>query len=201
MMRMPGRVGLCLVGAALVALAGCYRDHDSGSVPASQLIRVTPGSLSIPAGGGGFVTVMVSRSPASPGWLTLPMSFSLTLAGAPAGIQGTGTLAAGALTGTLALSVDPSVAPQTLQGLKVVATSLNSSPNLALQASLDLTIAPPLPPGQLRVDGVQASGGLQQAGSVVNTPVALEPVAVRQSTDSTGVESVRHGFYPAPPAD
>ena len=178
-------------------LVGCYQDHEPRSPSASPLIRVTPGNLSVPAGGGGFVTVMVDRYPLNPDWQVLQMPFTLTLVGAPAGILGTGTLAAGALTGTLALSVDPSVAPQTLQGLKVVA----SSPNLTLQASLDLTIAPPLPPGQIRVDGVQASGGLQQAGAVTNTPLALEPVVARESTDSTGVETVRHGFYPASPTD
>jgi hypothetical protein len=152
-------------------------------------VQVSPSSLSIPAGGGGFVTVTATRTPGAQGPLTLSLDQP------PPGLVGSGTIAGNDSTGTLALWVDPSVAPQAIPNLRVKA----SEGTAEAETVFALTVAPPLPLGLVRPDLVQAGGGTQQGGSLVNTPVAQEPVATTTASDPAKVVVVRHGFHPSVP--
>lgn len=173
-------------------LAGCFGGkHDEGrSSTGSFQVQVTPAGLVIPAGGGGFVTVTAPRP--LPHFLDYQGPLTLTLDGAPAGVTGSGSIAADHSSGTLALQVDASVAPRTIQGLRVVARGGSA----VAEVTFALTVAPPLPPGQIRADLVQASGRAQTGGTLANTPVIQEPVAARSATDAAQVVAVRHGFDP-----
>jgi hypothetical protein len=158
-------------------------------------VTVSPSHLSVPAGGGGYVTVTVSR-PLPPA-ATSQEALTLSLDQAPTGVTGSGTIAANASTGTLSLLVDGAVTPQTLTALHVKATGSV----LSGQTTFDLTIAAALPAGQLRADLVQASGQRQQGGTLANTPVVQEPVAATPAADTAQTEAARHGFHPATPAN
>jgi hypothetical protein len=136
------------------------------------------------------VTVTTTRP--LPHFLDYQGALTLALDGAPAGVRGSGTISADHTSGTFALQVDASVAPGTIRGLQVVA----SGGSALAMASFDLTVAPPLPPGQLRADGVQASGRRQTGGTLANSPVAQEPVAATAAADAARVVGVRHGFDP-----
>lgn len=181
-----------LVIALLLPLAGCLggKDHGSSRTEGSFRVEVTPAGLIIPAGGGGFVTVTTARP--LPHVLDYQGALTLSLEGAPAGVRGSGSISADHTSGTLALQVDASVAPGTIRGLRVLA----SGGGTAAQATFDLTVAPPLPPGQIRTDGVQASGRAQQGGTLANTPVIQEPVAATPAADTAQVVAVRPGFDP-----
>jgi len=122
---------------------------------------------------------------------------ALSLDQPPAGVAGSGSIAADQTTGTLSVWVDASVAPQTLQGLRVKVSGASAS----AVARFDLTVAPPLPPGELRADLVQASGGRQQGGTLANAPVVQEPVAATPAADAAQVQSLRHGFHPSVPSN
>lgn len=181
-----------LVVVLALPLAGCFggrHDGESRSEGSFQ-VQVTPAGLVIPAGGGGFVTVTAPRP--LPHFLAYQGPLTLALDGAPAGVTGSGSIAADHASGTLMLSVDASVAPRTIQGLRVVARGGNA----VAEVSFALTVAPPLPPGQLRADGVQASGRAQSGGTLANTPVIQEPVAATSATDAAKVVGVRHGYLP-----
>lgn len=188
--------GAGLVAGLLLPLLACLGESRRATATTGAfLVQVSPGSLSVPAGGGGTVTVTATRAlphvPATQGPLTLALDQ------APAGVTGGGTIAADRSTGVLSLLVDASVAPRTLQGLRVKVTGGSQT----AIATFDLTIAPPLPPGQLRADLVQASGGAQQGGTYANTPVVQEPVAARPAADPAQVQTLRHGFHPAAPSN
>lgn len=179
----------------LLGLAGCSGGHREGSriQDGAFQVQVSPASLSIPAGGGGFVTVSAARP--LPHYLDYQGDLSLSLQGAPAGVRASGTLAADHTAGTLALYVDASVAPANLANLRVVA----SGGGWTASAPFQLAVAPALPPGQIRADGVQASGQAQAGGTLANTPVIQEPVAATSAQDSVQVLAVRHGFLPDAP--
>lgn len=130
-----------------------------------------------------------SRSRLTPG----SGSLSLVLEGAPAGVGASGTIAPNGTSGTLSFWVDASVAPQSLPHLRVRA----SSGGVSGSAPFGLTIDPPLPPGQISPNGVQASGQAQTGGALANTPVIQEPVAATNASDSVQVVGVRHGYYPS----
>ena len=181
-----------LVVVLALPMAGCLGGkHDDGPRAAGSFqVQVTPAGLIIPAGGGGFVTVTAPRP--LPHFLAYQGPLTLALDGAPAGVTGSGTIAADHASGTLALAVDASVAPRTIQGLRVVARGGDA----VAEVTFDLTVAPPLPPGQLRTDGVQASGRSQSGGTLANTPVIQEPVAATSATDAAKVVGVRHGYLP-----
>ncbi len=190
--RRTGAGVAILLGLSLVGCLGGKKDE----VPRGDgafLVQVSPASLSIPAGGGGFLTVATARP--LPHHLDYQGPLALSLQGAPAGVVASGTLSADRTTGTLAVVVDPAVPPQTLAHLKVVA----AGGGLAGLADISLTIAPPLPPGLIRPDGVQASGRPQTGGTLANTPVALEPAAATTAADAAQVVAVRHGFLPDSP--
>ena len=116
----------------------------------------------------------------------------LSLDGAPAGIVGSGIVASGAMTGQLSLIVASGVAPQTLDAVRLKGTS----GGLTQVATFKLVVASALPTGQIRADQVQASGGTQAAGMIVNTSIAMEPVAVVSTKDAAGTTEVRTGFKP-----
>jgi len=196
-MRIRHRLaGAGLVIGLLLPLTACLGGSRAASTATGALlVQVSPGSLSIPSGGSGYVSVTTARAlphvPNDAGVLTL------TLDQAPAGVTGSGTIPADRSTGTLTLAVDASVAPQTLQGLRVKVTS----PTRVALATFDLIIAPPLPPGEIRADLVQAGGGAQQGGIYANTPVVQEPVAARPASDAAQVQTLRPGFHPAMPSN
>ena len=185
-----------LVAGLLLPLLACFGgSHQAATVNGAFLVQVSPGSLSIPAGGGAFATVTTARAlphfPSNQGPLTLALDQ------APAGVTGSGTIAADRTSGTLALLVDASVAPQAYRSLRVTV----SGGGQTAVATFDLTVAAPLPPGQIRADLVQASGARQQGGTYGNTPVVQEPVAATAATDAAQVQTVRHGFHPAVPSN
>lgn len=176
-----------LLPASLLILAGaCHSSHSSAPAPSFSL-SVSPAALSIPAGGGGFVTVTVARTGGFSDAVTL------SLDGAPAGVVGSGTLAATSQTAQLALLVAREVAPQSLETLRVKGTA----GALTQTGTFKLVIAAPLPPGQISADLVQASGGVQRAGTLENTGMAQEPVKAGTAKDAAGTVEVRHGFQPS----
>jgi len=192
--RLP-RVSLSILAIFALPLAGCLGDQDGHRSSASSDLQVTvsPSQLSVPAGGGGYVTITATRPVLRLGAYRTPLT--LNLEQAPVGVNGSGTIAGDQSTGTLTLWVDAAVAPQSIQGLRIKATG----GGLAAIRGFDLTIAPPLPPGHIRADLVQASGGLQKGGTLTNTPLAQEPVAATPASDAARVQATRHGFHPNGP--
>ena len=181
-------VGLqCLL---FISVLGCHGGGGSGTTappPPSFTLALSPPNLSIPAGGGGYATVTVTRISG------FAEAITLSLDGAPTGVVGKGTVAGSARTGQLALLVAPDVAPQSLDTLRVKGTSAS----LTQTAPFRLVVAPRLPVGQIPVDLVQASGGQQRLGGMENTVVALEPVVAKTSKDALGNTDLRHGFRPS----
>ena len=195
MLRISAFAAIGLAAALLLPLTACMGgNRESTFTTGAFQVQVNPTSLSIPAGGSGYLTVTATRP--LPHALDYQGPLALSLVGAPAGVQAIGTLAPDQSSATLTLWVDGSVAPRTIPNLQVMASGGGAS----AEVSFALTVAPPLPPGQLRADLVQASGGLQQGGTLANTPVALEPVAATTASDAAQVEAVRHGFFPAVPS-
>ena len=195
MLRNRRFLAVGLLATLLLTLTACMGENrESTFTTGAFQVQVNPSRLSIPSGGSGYVTV--SATWPLPHALDYQGPLALSLVGAPAGVQATGTLAPDQASATLTLWVDGSVAPQTIPNLQLVA----SGGGATAEVSFALTIAPPLPPGQLRADLVQASGGLQQGGTLANAPFALEPVAATTASDAAQVEAVRHGFFPAVPS-
>jgi hypothetical protein len=197
-MRTRSRLaGAGLVTGLLLPLLACLGGNRQASSPATGVyqVQVSPGRLSIPAGGGGYATVTIPRTlphvPDTQGPLTL------SLDQAPAGVTGSGSIPADRSTGMLALVVDGAVAPQALLGLRV---KVSGGGRVAL-GTFDLLVTAPLPPGQLSADLVQASGQAQQGGTLANTPVVQEPVAAIPASDAAQVQAVRPGFHPAVPSN
>lgn len=188
-------VGAGLITLLALSLAGCAGGGASGlraTTTGALQVQISPASLSLPAGTGGTVTLTAARplAPRFEGPLTV------TVEGLPAGIQASGTVPADARTGSLRFWVDPSVSPQALAHLRVVATGQGVNASTAFS----LTILSPLPMGAITPDGVQASGRPQTGGSFSNTPVAQEPVAATEAADSVQVVAVRHGYLPDSPS-
>src|SRR5512133_427224 len=102
-MRIRHRLaGAGLVAGLLLPLLACF----GGSRPAAPaggafVAQVSPGSLSIPAGRGGYLSVTTARNlPHAP---NLQGPLTLSLDQAPAGVTGSGTIPADRSTGTLSL--------------------------------------------------------------------------------------------------
>lgn len=193
-LRRPSGAGLIFLLS--LGFVGCSGNSGSGvqaTATGGVQVRVSPASLSLPAGTASTVTLTAARHviPDYPGALTV------TVQGLPAGVQASGTVAAGTRTGSLRIWVDGTVAPQTLAHLRVVA----SGNGVSASTPFALTILAPLPVGAITPDGVQASGRAQAGGAFANTPVAQEPVAATQATDSVQVVGVRHGFLPDTPSN
>lgn len=182
----PSFLRILSPGLMLVLAGACHGSRNAAPAPSFSL-SVSPAALSIPAGGGGFATVTVARTGGFGDAITL------SLDGAPAGVVGSGALAATAQTAQMALWVAREVAPQSLDLLKVKGTA----GTLTRTGTFKLVIAPPLPPGQISADLVQASGGVQRAGTLENTGMAQEPVKAGTAKDAAGTVEVRHGFQPS----
>lgn len=184
------QIAVALALAAFIACSGSGGSGPSQPPPPPQpsfSLSVSPSTLNIPAGSEGSAIVTVVRT----GGFT--DAITLSLDGPPPGVQGSGLVAANALTGPLSLLVAANVAPQSLDSLRVKGTA----GALAQTTTLRLVIVPALPVGQISTDLVQASGGTQRAGAMENTGVALEPTVASTSKDATGTVEVRHGFIPS----
>jgi len=177
---------LVVTASSLALFSGCHGGGGRAPAPAFGL-AVSPAALSIPAGGGGFATVTVTRV----GGFADPVT--LSLGGAPAGVVGSGIVAATAQTGQLSLLVASGVTPQSLDALSVKGVS----GSMTQTGSFRLVIAPPLPAGRISPDQVQASGGVQRGGVMENAVLASEPVQASTSKDPGGSVEVRSGFKPS----
>ena len=177
-------------GLVAVLLCSCH-GGGNGSPATAPLptfaLSVSPAALSIPSGGGGFAVVTIVRSGGFSDTVTL------SLDGAPAGVIGSGTVAAAAQTAQLSLFVAREVSPQTIDLLRVKGTS----GNLTQTGEFKLVVAPALPVGQISPDQVQAAGKLQRGGAIENTCLTFEPVTASNAKDSSGAVEVRHGFRPS----
>ncbi|HEY3400195.1 MAG TPA: hypothetical protein VGK03_06135 [Geothrix sp.] len=179
--------------AALVAgLLACGGGGGGGTAapPAAVAdfsIQVTPGSLQIPAGGSGFLTITLSRLNG------FSSAVALTGAGFPAGVVAGGTVPAGATTLQLPVAVAPGVAPSTYAGLSLRAQAAT----LSHDAPFGLTVAPALVPGHLRDDLVQAAGGRQTGGGFENQAIVREGFPALMAKDANDSTRIRHGFHPS----
>lgn len=149
-------------------------------------LRVTPASVSVPAGGSAFVTVTLTRL----NGFDAPVTLSGT--GFPSGVVASGIIPAGSTTLQLPVAVDPAVAAKAYSGLAI----RGRWGLLVRDAAFDLTVALALPPSHLRVDGVQAAGVRQAGGTFVNVGVGQEPLPATTVKDANDTIRVRHGFDP-----
>lgn len=148
-------------------------------------LQVSPATLQIPAGGSGYVTVSVSRLNGFRGDVTVSAT------GWPTGSSATVLVPEGSGSATLPIVVAPGVAPATFNALQLT----GQGGGVTQAVAFALTVAPALPPPPLREDAVQAAGGRQAAGAVVNQALVQEPL--RAATASVGTTQVRHGFLPS----
>ncbi len=151
-------------------------------------LSASPASLDIPSGGSGYLTVSVTR------YGGFPEAITLSVPGLPSGVVASGSVAAGALTGRLTLTVADGVSAQSLGNLVLTGTSGSRVQTIPLE----LSVLAALPPASLPPNQVQASGSLQTGGNLANQAVALEPLGATTAHDSTGNLEVRHGFLPEP---
>jgi len=187
--RSPSRLfAWHLAGCGLLALGatGCG-GLDSKALAGKQAftVAVSPASLEVPAGGSGYAVVTVVRNGGFTGAVTLSMT------GLPAGVGVDGAVPAGAGSGYLTMTADPSVTPQTWSSL----TLTGQSGALASTAAFALTVQAPLAPSTYPMDRVDASGGTSAGGPWRNTAVFMEPVAQVQNTGS-GAFVNQAGFLP-----
>lgn len=191
----PLKLPSVVLASCLLACGG--GSGRGGSTPAPPAaadfsLQVAPGSLQIPAGGSGFLTLTVSRlngfSPA----------VTITGVGFPAGVVISGTVPAGASTLQLPVVVGADVPPSAYTGLSLRA----QAGALGHEAPFSLTVTQALEPGQLRDDLVQAAGGRQAWGAYENQAVVREGVSILTARDVNDGIRARHGFYPSgTPAD
>ncbi len=150
-------------------------------------IQLSPASLSIPAGGSGFVTVTLSRLNG--------FSSSVTLSGAgfPSGVVANGSLASGVSSIQLPIAIAPGVATSNYSGLSI----RGQAGTLSHDAAIGLTVTAALAPSHLRDDLVQAAGGRQAGGTLENHAVVREAVPAKQVRDAGNTTEVRHAFLPS----
>jgi hypothetical protein len=179
-----------LVFSGLTFLMACGGGGGGGSTPppaaADFSLSVTPGSLQIPAGGSGFVTVTLSRLNG------FTADVALSGVNFPTGVVTGGTIPAGSTTLQLPVTVAPEVTPSAYAGLSL----RGSAGALGHDAAFSLTVAQALPPSHLRADLVQAAGGRQTGGVIENHSVVRETLPASTSQDTSGSTQVRHGFLP-----
>ena len=149
-------------------------------------VQVSPGSLQIPAGGAGYATVSISRLNGFTGAITL------TGVGFPAGSHASGTVPDGASSLPLPIVVSGTLASATFANLQIE----GRSGTLVQTAPFSLTVGPPLSAPQFSEDAIQAPGGRQGAGSIVNVAVVQEPLRAMTAANPSGSVKVRHGFLP-----
>jgi hypothetical protein len=148
---------------------------------------VAPGSLQIPAGGSGYITLTLSRLNG------FASAVSIVGVGFPAGVTASGTVPVGATTLQLPVIVATGVTPSAYSGLSLRATA----GTLSHDAPFGLTVAQALPPSHLRDDLVQAAGGRQIGGAFENQAIVREGHSILTVKDSNDSTRVRHGFYPS----
>ena len=178
--------------AALVAATLACGGGGGGSAPtpaatADFSLQVTPGSLQIPAGGSGFVTLTLARLNG------FTAAVTITGVGLPMGVVVGGTVPVGANTLQLPVAVAAGVLPSAYAGLSLRAQAGTLSHDTPFQ----LTVAQALAPGQLRDDSVQAAGGRQTGGTFENQGIVREGLPALTVKDVNDSTRVRHGFYPS----
>lgn len=178
-----------LAGVAVTLGLACGGGGGGGATPPPAAptfaLQVSPASLQVPSGGSGYVTVSVSRLNGFRG------DVSVTGTGLPAGVRATAVVPEGAGSAVLPIGVAEGVAPATFSALQLV----GQGGGVTQSVGFALTVAAPLPPPPLRDDAVQAGGGRQAAGTLVNQALMQEPL--RAATATAGTTQVRHGFLPS----
>lgn len=191
-MSRTSRLARPLAWLLLAALSACGGGGGGSASPPPAAtptfaVQVSPGSLQIPAGGGGYVTVSVSRLNGFTG------AIALTGLGFPAGTNASGVVPDGASSLVLPIAVSGTVAPATFPNLQIE----GRSGSLVQTAPFALTVSAHLAPAQLSEDAIQASGGRQGAGAVSNVAVVQEPLRAIPAANPSGTVQVRHGFLPS----
>nr|WP_320132566.1 hypothetical protein [uncultured Holophaga sp.] len=184
---------MLLLGLPAWMALGCSGSHRVGesrlSREAGFTLSASPSTLSVPAGGSGYLTVSTTRFGSFAGEITL------SVPGLPGGVTASGSIAAGASTGRLTVVVDGAVAPVELGALGVTGTS----GTLTRSSALTLEVSSALPASSLPAGREQAAGALQTGGSLENRMLVLEPVGASSvAQDSAGSLELRHGFLPVP---
>lgn len=177
------------LGLALALSLACGGGGGGGATPPPAPptfdLQVSPASLQVPAGGSGYVTVSVSRLNGFRG------DVEVAATGWPTGSSATVLVPAGATSATLPIVVAEGVSPATFPTLQLV----GQGSGVTRAVGFALTVAAPLPPPPLREDAVQAGGGRQAAGALMNQALVQEPL--RAATATAGTTQVRHGFLPS----
>ncbi|MDP1833110.1 MAG: hypothetical protein Q8K67_13710 [Geothrix sp.] len=181
-----------LVAGALACGGGGGSTPPPPPAAADFSLQVAPGSLQIPAGGSGYITLTLSRLNG------FASAVSIAGVGFPAGVVASGTVPVGATTLQLPVVVAAGVTPSVYAGLSLRATA----GTLSHDAPFGLTVAQALAPSQLRDDLVQAAGGRQTGGTFENQAIVREGFPALTAKDASDSTRVRHGFYPSGvPAD
>jgi len=180
-----------LACSTLLGLLAACGGGGGGGTPAPPAaadfsLQVTPGSLQIPAGGSGFVTVTLSRLNG------FTADVTLSGIGFPSGVVTGGIIPTGVTTLQLPVTVAPEVSPSAYAALSL----RGSAGTLSHDTGFSLTVAQALTPSHLRADLVQAAGGRQTGGVMENHSVVREPLPAHTSQDTSGSTQVRHGFLP-----
>jgi hypothetical protein len=172
----------------LVACGGGGGGGGTTPPPASAdfSLQVVPGSLQVPAGGSGLITVTLSRLNG------FTSAVSISGIGFPAGVVASGTVPTGSTTLQLPVAVATGVAPSAYTGLSL----RGQAGILSHDAAFSLTVAQALAPSHLRDDLVQAPGGRQTGGIIENQSVVRESLPAQTVQDTNDTIRVRHGFYP-----
>ena len=182
------RAPLVPLGLALVLGLACGGGGGGTRPPPAAptfALQVSPASLQVPAGGSGYVTVSVSRLNGFRGDVVVAGM------GLPTGAQATVVVPDGSGFATLPIVLAEGVAPATFNSLSLV----GHGGGITQAVAFALTVAAPLPPPSLREDAVQAGGGRQAAGPLVNQALVQEPL--RAASATAGTTQVRHGFLPS----
>lgn len=181
---------LALCSLVILAACGGGGGGSSSTAPAPAQadfsLQVAPGSLQIPAGGSGYLTVTLSRLNG------FTSAVSVSGVALPAGVVLSGSVPVGSNTLQLPVSVASGVTPSAYGGLGL----RGQAGTISHEAAFSLTVAPPLPPSHLRDDLVQAAGGRQTGGTLENLPVVGEAVPAQTVRDANDTTRLRQGFYP-----
>lgn len=188
LLLLPGLLsGVLLLSGSTACGGGGGGSQPAPPAAADFSLQVTPANLQIPAGGSGYVTVTLSRLNG------FTAAVTVTGVGFPAGVVVGGTVPAGATTLQLPVTVASGVTPTAYAGLSLRA----QGGGLSHDTAFGLTVAQPLPPGQLRDDLVQAAGGRQTGGAFENQAIVREGLPAQVVKDANDSTRVRHGFYPS----
>ncbi len=181
-----------LVAGALACGGGVGGNTSAPPAAADFSLQVAPGSLQIPAGGSGYITLTLSRLNG------FASAVSIVGVGFPAGVAASGTVPIGVTTLQLPVVVATGVTPSAYADLSLRATV----GTLSHDAPFGLTVAQALPPGQLRDELVQGTSGRSTGGAFENQAIVREGFSALTLRDANDSIRMRHGFYPSGvPAD